>query len=135
MGELANCSRCGTVFVKTARDICPSCYKEEEQAFQVVYRFLRKRENREATMNEIIKATGVEEALIIKFVKTGRLRTSEFPKLAYPCERCGVAIVRGRFCASCIEQLKNDLKHHESHKQSDSAANKPEAVYYSFDYE
>src|SRR5699024_11374641 len=87
MGELANCSRCNNVFVKTLRDICQQCYREEEEAFETVYRFLSQRKNREATLMEIVEATGVEEELVIKFIKEKRLRTSQFPKLAYPCEK------------------------------------------------
>src|SRR5690625_5643347 len=72
--------------MKTTQDICPDCVRKEEKAFQKVYRFLSKRENREATIAEIVKATEVEEELIIKFIRTNRLQRSRFPKLAYPCE-------------------------------------------------
>ena len=109
VSQLSNCVRCGTVFAKTIRDICPSCYREEEQAFQRVYRFLTKRKNREATIKEIVLATEVEEELIIKFMKESRLRTSQFPKLAYPCEKCGVDIVEGRLCYACSSEIKSDL--------------------------
>lgn len=113
MGDLANCTRCNAVFVKTSRDICPNCYREEEEAFQRVYRFLSKRENREATLEEIVKATKVEEELIIKFIRTNRLQKSRFPKLAYPCERCGVHIVKGKLCADCSRELIHGFKQHE----------------------
>src|SRR5690625_5510094 len=84
MIELGNCAQCGEVFAKSLRDICPRCYRDEEEAFEIVYRFLMKRKNREATMNEIVEATKVKEELIIKFIKQKRLRTSQFPQLAYP---------------------------------------------------
>lgn len=113
MPELANCSRCGAVFVKDIRDICHTCFKEEEKAFQIVYDFLKQRKNREATLIEIVEATGVEEDLIIKFIKEKRLRQSQFPKLAYPCNRCGKHITAGNLCEACSEELKHDLKMHE----------------------
>lgn len=113
MAELANCSRCDTVFAKNMRDICQVCYREEEKAFEVVYRFLIKRENREATLLEIIRATDVEEALIIKFIKENRLRTSQFPKLAYPCEKCEEPIIAGRLCNHCAQDLIGKLEQHE----------------------
>src|SRR5690625_6316215 len=75
MHELANCANCNQVFVKTVRDICRDCYEAEEKAFEIVYRFLSKRKNREATLKEIVEATEVEESLIIKFIKEKRLRT------------------------------------------------------------
>ena len=50
MTELRNCARCGKVYAKTVRDICPECYRKEEEDFQKVYRFLQNRKNREATI-------------------------------------------------------------------------------------
>ncbi|HEY4602072.1 MAG TPA: TIGR03826 family flagellar region protein [Cerasibacillus sp.] len=113
MPELANCSRCGAVYVKDIRDICHACFKEEEKSFRIVYDFLKQRKNREATLIEIVEATGVEEELIIKFIKEKRLRQSQFPKLTYPCERCGKQIISGNLCEACGKELKRDLKVHE----------------------
>src|SRR5690625_7951722 len=113
MAELANCARCNQVFVKSVRDICLDCYREEEEAFEKVYKFLSKRENREATLEEIVKATKVEEELIIKFIRTNRLQKSRFPKLAYPCERCGVHISKGKLCENCSRSIILGLKQNE----------------------
>lgn len=132
MSELGNCERCGTVFAKTIRDICPKCYREEEEAFQKVYRFLTKRKNREATLKEIVAATGVEEELIIKFMKQKRLRTSQFPKLAYPCEKCGIDIIEGRLCFNCSSEIKTKFAHHnEMEKRMKERKRKEhESIYY-----
>ena len=79
MAELKNCARCGNIFAMTIRDICPKCHKEEEEDFQTVYRFLTKKKNREATITEIVDATGVEEDVIIKFIKQQRLLCCPVP--------------------------------------------------------
>src|SRR5690625_1618136 len=113
MGELANCSRCNAVFVKVMRDICQNCFYEEEEAFEIVYRFISKRENREATVSEIVEATEVEEEIIIKFIREKRLRTSQFPKLAYPCEKCGIEIISGKLCQSCSEDILREFEQQE----------------------
>ncbi|WP_339227322.1 TIGR03826 family flagellar region protein [Oceanobacillus sp. FSL K6-2867] len=137
MAELANCVRCNAVFVKGLCDICRNCYQEEEDAFQTVYRFLRERKNREATLIEIIEATGVGESLIIKFIKEKRLLPSEFPKLAYPCEKCGNEITSGKLCISCTEELKNDLTaYEEAEKVMEDARKKNRSnagTYYAID--
>lgn len=117
MADLANCTRCGAVFVKTLREICQNCYKEEEKAFQIVYNFLKEQKNREATILEIVDATGVEEELIIKFVKEKRLTPKDFPMLAYPCERCGADITTGKICFNCTEELKQDLAQAEEEER------------------
>lgn len=126
MAELANCSRCGAVFVKTLREICQNCYKEEEKAFQIVYDFLKEQKNREATILEIVDATGVEEELIIKFVKERRLTPKDFPMLAYPCERCGEDITTGHICSNCTEELKQDLAQAEEEERVKSKRKKRE---------
>lgn len=44
MAELMNCPNCGALFVKTnIRDVCEKCFKEEEVAFETVYKFIRKK--------------------------------------------------------------------------------------------
>jgi len=108
MSELKNCAGCGQVFAKTIRDICPACYRKEEAAFQCIYQFLRQRQNREATMQEIIEATCVEEALVIKFLKQNRLRDSEFPQLRYPCEQCSLPVSSGKYCQTCLNEIKQE---------------------------
>ncbi|MEC5422863.1 hypothetical protein QGM71_05035 [Virgibacillus sp. C22-A2] len=137
MAELANCARCDTVFVKGLREICQSCYKEEEKAFDLVYRFLHEQKNREATMIEVAEGTGVSEKLISKFIKDKRLLTSQFPKLAYPCERCDKNIVTGMLCSSCAQELKNEMELHEKNEERvDEIKKKNEKesrIYYTFD--
>lgn len=110
MAELANCARCGNVFVKTIRDICESCYKEEEKLFEKVYAFIRKKQNRSASLHEVHEATGVPEKVIIRFIKEGRLRTAQFPNLVYSCQACGASISSGKLCKNCVETIKNDLE-------------------------
>lgn len=136
MAELTNCTKCGKVFVKNLRDICQDCYKEEEAAFKIVYEFLKKQKNREATLREVVEATGVEETLITKFIKEKRLRTSMFPKLGYPCERCGTPITTGKICTSCSVELHKELnkidkieKVVERNKESQAK----EKIYYTLD--
>ncbi|GAA0484877.1 membrane protein [Salinibacillus aidingensis] len=114
MGELANCPNCGALFVKGARSVCDQCYKEEEAAFEKVYSYIRKKENRRATLSEVAEATGVEERLIMKFVKERRLHTSQFPNLAYDCERCGNPIQEGKICGNCRDELQRDLAREEA---------------------
>jgi flagellar operon protein (TIGR03826 family) len=111
MAQLDNCPRCGRLFVKNQiRDVCEQCYKEEEKLFEKVYTFIRKRENRTATLAQVVEATGVDESLIVKWIKNGRLRLVQFPNLGYPCERCGKTIRKGRLCQECITRMKKEIE-------------------------
>lgn len=103
--ELRNCANCGAVYAHDVVDLCPQCYRAEEDAFNTVYKFLQKRKNREATIKQIVEATEVNEDVIIKFLKQNRLRASQFPSLTYPCEHCGAEIVEGKLCAPCSKKI------------------------------
>jgi len=137
MNELANCANCNSVFVKNIRNICRDCYQAEEEAFEIVYRFLIQRKNREATLTEIVEATGVEEKLIIKFIKEKRLRTSQFPKLGYPCEQCKTDIVTGRLCSNCSQKLVSELEKIDNidaqRTKAQQERERHAKIYYSFD--
>lgn len=132
--ELANCASCGNVFAKSMRDICRECYMKEEEDFKTVYKFLTVRKNRQATILEIVDGTGVDEDLIIKFIKEKRLRASEFPNLSYPCDKCGNPILEGKLCGTCKDSLINAIEYHEkvSEKETEVAnSQKEKSVYYS----
>lgn len=136
MAELANCSNCDAVFVKNIRPVCRECFEAEEKAFEIVYRFLTKRINREATIEETVEETGVEEKVIIKFIRENRLRTSQFPKLAYPCEKCSANIVSGRLCQTCSSEILNELENQakmEERQNKRLEDQKKSHVYYSID--
>ncbi|WP_059103368.1 TIGR03826 family flagellar region protein [Shouchella shacheensis] len=109
MGELANCGRCGKVYVKTIQTICQDCYKEEEAWFKAIDRFLSKKENRAASLEEIHQETEVPVKIIQQFIRKGRLLLQHFPHLKVPCERCGETTQGGRICSACISQLKKGL--------------------------
>ncbi|PLR90806.1 TIGR03826 family flagellar region protein [Bacillus sp. T33-2] len=116
--ELINCSSCGDIHVKNKfRDVCPKCWKEEETAYETVYQYMRKRENRAATILQAVEATGVTEELILKFIRTGRLKLTQFPNFGYPCEKCGRIIRDKKLCPECINELTADLKAHEQNEE------------------
>ena len=134
--ELANCARCGSVFAKGIRDVCLACYREEEEAFQIVYKFLSVRKNRQATIIEIVEATDVDEDIIIKFIKDKRLRATEFPNLSYPCEKCGNPILEGKLCNTCRTNLIEEIEYHDQVSEKMEAlekAGKEKSVYYAAD--
>ncbi|MCJ7843303.1 hypothetical protein MUB24_20980 [Lederbergia sp. NSJ-179] len=130
--DLLNCPTCGKIYVNhSVRDVCDECYRKEEAAYDKVYRFLRKRENRAATIETVAKATEVQEDLLYKWVRRGRLHTALFPNLGYPCDRCGKIITEGKLCEECSTGLKDELSIFEKEKERKEKLKK--TVYYSQD--
>ncbi|HZG71722.1 MAG TPA: TIGR03826 family flagellar region protein [Chondromyces sp.] len=133
MEAVTNCPRCGELFMKNAfREVCAKCAKEEEEHFNQVYRFLRKRENRAATIERIMEVTGVDEELIYKWVRKGRLHPAHFPNLGYPCDRCGAVITKGKMCVRCVEELQNDLEAFEKEEKRKEEITKRQREAYHF---
>ncbi|KGR90079.1 membrane protein [Ureibacillus massiliensis 4400831 = CIP 108448 = CCUG 49529] len=115
MAEIRNCPSCGEFFNYTGvRDVCYKCAQREEDMYQIVYRFLRKRENRAATVDRIVEATGVEEEVLYKWVRKGRLHPAVFPNLGYPCDNCGKITNKGKLCQDCQDDLKSELRTFEA---------------------
>lgn len=110
MGELKNCPECGNLFVQVLRDVCDDCFKKEEEMFDKVYRYIRKSENRKATLYQVHQATEVPEDKITKFIRQGRIRVVGFPNLFYECETCGSPIQEGRLCFNCKKEITKGLE-------------------------
>ncbi|MBP2241975.1 flagellar operon protein (TIGR03826 family) [Cytobacillus eiseniae] len=136
MDQLSNCPNCNEIFLKTKfREICQNCWKEEEKAYETVYQFIRKRENRAATMDQVVNATNVDEELILKFIKSGRLKLTQFPNLGYPCDKCGHIIRTGKLCDSCTEILKKelDIHHMEEERRVEIERREKQRTYFAVD--
>ena len=118
MAELRNCPMCDTYFNYTGlREVCYNCAQKEEDIYQIVYRFLRKRENRAANIDRIEEATGVDRELLYKWVRKGRLHPAKFPNLGYPCDNCGHLTNKGKLCDKCTNSIKTDLRTFEAAKE------------------
>jgi flagellar operon protein (TIGR03826 family) len=129
--DLSNCPECGEIYIKSKfRDVCEKCWRQEEAAYDTVYKFMRKRENRTASMLQIVEATGVEEVLILKFIKNGKLQIVNFPNLGYPCDKCGTIIRSGRLCDGCTAELRSDLKDFEREEAFKQNMNNPKGTYF-----
>ena len=107
--SIATCKRCGRLFQKVTVDICPECVRKEEATFEEIKHFLRLHES--ATVEEVVEALGVDEELVVKFLRDGRLIASK--KMTYPCAECGKPIQTGKYCPDCLKNMLgtvNDLK-------------------------
>lgn len=132
--DLSNCPECGEIYIKSKfRDVCEKCWREEEAAYDTVYKFMRKRENRAATMLQVVEATGVTEALILKFIKNGKLQITQFPNLGYPCDKCGKIIRTGKLCEGCASEIMNDLKNFERDEEFKQKVNSHKGTYFTKD--
>ncbi|PIC80193.1 hypothetical protein CSV75_07730 [Sporosarcina sp. P18a] len=124
MAEVRNCPTCGSMFNYTGlRDVCGTCAQAEEEMYETVYRFLRKRENRAANIERIVEVTGVTQELLHRWVRKGRLQPALFPNLGYPCDKCGALTSSGKICAKCTEEIQSDLRTFDAAQELREAIN------------
>ncbi len=117
---LDNCPRCGKLFAKNFRDVCPVCIREIDKEYELCANYLR--EFKGAMITELSDQTGVSIKQITKFIREGRISLVDAPNLTYPCESCGTMIRENNLCGPCRSRLLKDTKSMqdmEARKQSE----------------
>ncbi|WP_169084576.1 TIGR03826 family flagellar region protein [Paenibacillus sp. PL91] len=132
--NLDNCPRCGKLFAKNFRDVCPSCMREIDKEYELCANFLR--EFKGSIITEVSDATGVSIKQITKFIREGRISIVNAPNMSYPCESCGTLIRDHHLCDSCRHRIDKDKKEMFDNlaKQTEiKSAFKPTGVYKGLD--
>ncbi|EXX88235.1 flagellar protein [Paenibacillus darwinianus] len=106
--SLENCPRCGKIFSKGIRDICPSCVKEVDKEYDLCTIFIK--ENKQCSMQELSEGTGVSVRQITRFIREGRISIVRLPNLSYSCESCGAPIRDNTMCVECRSRLAAEMK-------------------------
>ncbi|RAP73940.1 TIGR03826 family flagellar region protein [Paenibacillus montanisoli] len=117
--NLGNCPRCGKLFAKNFRDVCPACIKEIDNEYTLCSDYLRKHKG--AIITELSDATGVSIKQITKFIREGRISLVGAPNLMYPCEMCGILIRDNTKCESCRAKLLKEIYKATKQAQADTA--------------
>ncbi|BBH23901.1 hypothetical protein Back11_52460 [Paenibacillus baekrokdamisoli] len=105
--NLDNCPRCGKLYAKNFRDVCPACMKSIDTEYQLCSDFLRK--NKGADITFLSEETNVSIKQITKFIREGRISLIGVPNLMYPCEVCGTLIRENNMCIGCRSKLIQDV--------------------------
>lgn len=106
--NLDNCPRCGKLYAKNFKNLCSDCIRDIEAEYAKCKTYLR--EHKGTHMQQLSDATGVSVRQITKFIREGRISIENNPEMMYPCEVCGVTMLReGNMCESCRTRLTRDL--------------------------
>jgi flagellar operon protein (TIGR03826 family) len=106
--NVRNCRKCGKLFnYITGMPICPACKEEAEAKFQEVKKYIR--EHRAADIKEVSEACEVETTQIQQWIREERLEFTSDSPVKLPCEKCGVMIQSGKYCAKCKKDMANNL--------------------------
>ncbi|MGM0438620.1 MAG: flagellar protein [Bacillota bacterium] len=107
---IRNCKRCGKIFhYDGVHKICNNCRMKEEEDFEKVKEYLR--ENPKSSINTVSDETGVEKKTIIEFIKNDRLIAEDLEiDVTVKCQRCGKEIKHGKYCESCVTEMKDEIE-------------------------
>ena len=94
--------------VKLARDVCPKCFREEEELFQKVKSFLRA--NPGASVSQVAEHARCAPDQVQAFINSGRLERVGLRKVAHACQLCQKIIYEGVMCPECKKELKDQVR-------------------------
>lgn len=100
---LENCSRCGRLYQRIAKPLCPECAVEEEEHAERVMEYLGRHPG--ATIHEIAKAAEVDEGFVLKLLRDGRIQMANDVRPELSCRACGAKIKSGQYCSECLDRF------------------------------
>ena len=102
-----NCPRCGKLYVRNFKNICPACMKDMDAQCEKCINYLK--ENRGCTIQELSEAPEVPVNQIIRFIHEGRISIANSPNISYGCEVCGAPIRSHTMCEACRQKLSKKI--------------------------
>lgn len=105
--NLTNCRKCGRLFHRVDRPICPDCVKALEEKYQEVKEYIR--EHDDATIVQVSKEMDVSVEQIKKWVREERLYFRDAASSGIQCMMCGIPIAKGKYCPKCSQKMANQL--------------------------
>lgn len=125
--NLINCRKCGSLFVKTSRDICDECYKDEVEMADKVKNFIQVSEKigkEKVTVEEILKATKLSQKVFEELFEKGRM-FSVMSKITVKCRFCSIEFEcdkkPGFICPRCVTRFSDKSKVKKINDSSEEA--------------
>lgn len=105
--RVAHCPKCGKIFQVNMRNLCNDCSTEEDSLLRKIE--LQLLRNRHMTNEELSEASTVPVDQIRFFIRSGKLKLYDYPKLADECDRCRKPIRSGTMCLACRTKIQDDI--------------------------
>ncbi|MDP4153139.1 MAG: hypothetical protein Q8865_06870 [Bacillota bacterium] len=78
---------------------------EIDKEYTIVREYIYK--NKSANVKMVAEETGVDEEVILEFLREGRLSLKEPGDIR--CERCNTPIETGKYCDQCLTEIRQEL--------------------------
>lgn len=106
--DVRNCKMCGNLFNYTGSPLCPACNKKMEKKFSEVKEYIRA--NPSSSISVVSEETEVPIQQLKRWIREERLSFSKDSGVVIQCEKCGDAILTGRFCKECKRTMTKSLE-------------------------
>ena len=107
--NVRNCRKCRRLFNYVMGPMyCAQCRQEMEEEFQKVKKYVQEHPGSDIRM--VSEACEVDPMQIRQWIKEERLCFADDSPIGIACERCGITIKSGRFCAKCKSEMTSELK-------------------------
>ena len=107
--NVRNCRKCRRLFNYVMGPVyCAQCRTEMEEEFQRVKKYVQEHPGCDIRM--VSEACEVDPMQIRQWIKEERLCFSDDSPIGIACERCGITIKSGRFCANCKSEMTSEFK-------------------------
>lgn len=106
--DVRNCKMCGNLFNYTGSPLCPACNKKMEKKFSEVKEYIRA--NPSSSLSVVSEETEVPIQQLKRWIREERLSFSKDSGVVIQCEKCGAAILTGRFCKECKRTMTKSLE-------------------------
>ena len=105
--EMRNCKKCGKIFASYGERVCEDCKNEEDKVFMKLKEYIY--DNPSTSIKKLSEGTEVEESVILRFIREGRIELSSPEGIELECEMCGAKIYVGKYCEKCKKKLAGDM--------------------------
>jgi len=105
--DIRKCKNCNRFYKFQSSKYCPECVVELDKVFLKVREYIY--ENPNSTVLEVSENKGVDQEIIMEFLRDGKLELKEASMLL-ECKSCGKPIKTGTLCNSCLMNFETEMK-------------------------
>lgn len=111
--NLVNCKKCGAVFRKSFRDICPSCIEKEHKEIEIINKFVADNKDSGVSIEVLSEKLDIPTSAIQYYISKGRLNEA-VTKIRQKCRICGVELpdnyTKKFVCPKCKESVEKTIE-------------------------
>lgn len=113
MANVANCKKCGTLFLQTSkRDICDKCFEEQNKLLSEINTYVIMYPEQMIPLEEVLNKFNLSINEFEAFFAAGKL-VKITQKISMVCAKCGktvpIAGKTNRLCSACAKKLQNEI--------------------------